>query len=163
MSVPVSVQVVFVCTGNTCRSPMAAVLFEALVQEEPTLRGEVRVVSAGLHASPGSGAASGAIKAVASMGLRLDNHRARRFDEALAKSELILTMTKEHKRDIVQHYPHAAGKVYTLKEYAGELDSLDISDPFGQDDSVYHKTLKEIEAAVRRAVKRLAQQRNGSQ
>lgn len=153
----VSIQVVFVCTGNTCRSPMAAVLFERHVQREPTLAAKgVRVRSAGLQASTGKPAAEGAVRAVRAVGLSLTGHRARPFDNEMAASDLILTMTEAHKSEIILKYPQVAANLFTLKEYARLGGSPYISDPYGQDDSVYLSTLYEIDRAVAKAVQRLA-------
>ena len=154
------VRVVFVCTGNTCRSPMAAALFERYVREEPGLAAcDVQVASAGLHAAAGAPAAPEAVRALRAVGLSLEGHRARPFDDELAACDVILAMTERQKAEIILRYPQAAANVFTLKEYAGEADRRDIADPFGQDDAVYEATRREIEEAVRRAVKRLAQER----
>ncbi len=154
------IQVVFVCTGNTCRSPMAAALFDRRVQAEPALRDvEVQVRSAGLQAVAGAGAAEGAVKAARSVGLSLDGHAALPFDEEMAAADLILTMTEAHKSEIILRYPHAAPNLYTLREYARMSGSFNVSDPFGQDDAVYLATLREIDKAVVNAVRRLATER----
>lgn len=157
-----SVHIVFVCTGNTCRSPMAATLFKHYASLNPVLTDKtLRVDSAGLHAGFGSPAADGARRAVRRKGLSLEGHRSRLFDERLAGADLILTMTEEHKSQLILNFPQAAERVYTLKEFAGDGPSLSIMDPFGQSDDVYVDTLKEIEAAVIKAVERLANEREG--
>lgn len=149
----------FVCTGNTCRSPMAAALFRKYAQADPVLaQRDLRVQSAGLHAAFGSPAADGARRAVRAKGLSLEEHRSQPFDDSLAGSTLILTMTHEHKSQLILKYPHAADRIYTLKEYAGQRDSVGVADPFGRSDQVYADTLAEIESAVIKAVKRLSQQ-----
>ena len=147
------------CTGNTCRSPMAAALFERLAGDEPGLAGvELHVVSAGLQARAGQPAAEKAVQVGRDFGLDLSGHASRVFDEQLAAAELILTMTESQKSEIIVRFPHAAANVYTLKEYAGGRGDHDIADPFGGDDEAYKRAFLEIRQAVMRALKRLKQE-----
>lgn len=150
-------RVVFVCTGNTCRSPMAAALFRDRVGRHPKLK-EVpfTVESAGLCAADGAPVSPGAERALAKVGLSAAQHGSQPFGERFKEFDLILTMTEAHKAQVLLSYPEAARNVYTLKEYAGCEDGLDIRDPFGQGDEVYDACLAEIDEAVRRAVERLA-------
>lgn len=135
---------------------MAAVLLEHYVQAEPRLADrDISVRSAGLHASNGSPAAEGAKRAVQQKGLSLESHGSSLFGEEHARADLILTMTEEHKAELILNFPHAADRVYTLKEFAGHQVSRSIADPFGQDDRAYMDTLEEIDAAVRKVVQRL--------
>lgn len=158
------VRVVLVCTGNTCRSPMAAALFEHYARSEPRLDGvEIDVKSAGLQAAEGEPATPAAARAIRARGLSLDDHRARSFDGEMAAADLILTMTERHKAEIILRHPEAAANVYTLKEYAADPSGRDIADPFGGDDEVYKATLREIETAVAKAVERLAKERTQGQ
>lgn len=150
-------RVVFVCSGNTCRSPMAAALFQERLKEHASLRdGEVEVASAGLDAHEGEPAADGAVRALRSVNLSLEGHTATRFGEKHMDFDLILTMTEAHKTRILMAYPEVAAKVYTLKEYAGLDGSRDIADPFLQGDDVYLATMREIDEAVTKAAARLA-------
>lgn len=145
-------KVLFVCTGNTCRSPMA----EALLRHHAGEKTEAR--SAGIYAIEGMPATPETVTALKDRGILID-HQAKRIDrELLQWADLILTMTASHKRILVSHYPFAADKTFTLKEYAassGDGDgkdqspsSLDIEDPFGSDLEQYRKTAEEIENAL---------------
>ncbi len=137
---------------------MAAGLFRALVKESPAL-GNVRVDvdSAGLAAGVGSPAAVEAVEAMRSRGVDISGHEARAVGDDTPQYDLILTMTEEHKAQILLRYPECAANVFTLKEYARAEGSKNISDPFGLGDEAYQKALDEIERAVRGAVRRLAQ------
>lgn len=133
--------ILFVCTGNTCRSPMAAAMFNKVAVERNL---DVRIESAGIFANEGENASSEAIIAMQSYGIDLTGHHAQQINEELIKeSDLILTMTPAHK---MVFNNVADGKVYTLCEYVG-LD-YDIDDPFGGDVDDYMETAKQIETAV---------------
>ena len=155
-------RVVFVCTGNTCRSPMAAALFRDRVERHPKLRElEFTVESAGLSATSGAPISPGAERALAKVGLSAAGHGSQPFTERFKEFDLILTMTEAHKAQVLLNYPEAARNVYTLKEYAGLDGGPDIQDPFGQDDAAYEACLEEIARAVQKAVERLSEELGG--
>lgn len=105
----------FVCTGNTCRSPMAEALLRAKAGERFGVR------SAGVFAADGIPAAGDAIQALSERGVDFSGHKSRRLDLDSARwADVILTMTKDHKRSVQQQFPETAGKVYTLKEYSDD-------------------------------------------
>lgn len=147
--------VLFVCTGNTCRSPMAEAMFRQLL-EERGLAHRVTVSSAGLAAFDGDGAAEGARRAMADRGLSLTEHRSRRVHSALVEeADLILAMTVSHRERLREAFPHKADRVYTLKEYGGTGDgSLDVLDPFGQDDERYRSVAEEMWALLEQVLHR---------
>lgn len=140
-------RVLFVCTGNTCRSPMAEALLRCRARE----RGwQVEVRSAGLAAIPGLPASEHAREVLKRRGADLGDHRSRPLDRAdLEWAELVLTMTAQHKRMVVLQFPRTADKVFTLTEYVNRGDGArDIADPFGGDLEAYARCADEIDAAV---------------
>ncbi|PKM82199.1 MAG: low molecular weight protein arginine phosphatase [Firmicutes bacterium HGW-Firmicutes-14] len=141
-------KIVFVCTGNTCRSPMAEALARKWCSLNVPERGDIRVMSAGLAALAGSPVSSPALEVMKNEGISLTGHRARRFSEELARdSDLILTMSGSHKKTLVKMFPEAAEKIFTLREFAGE-GNTDIADPFGQSAAVYWSCAVEIKELI---------------
>ena len=113
--------VLFVCTGNTCRSPMAEHMFKKMLAEYG-LSERVAVRSAGLSSVTGQRISDNALKVLVRRGLQnVDRHRARRVShDQVDRADLMLTMTMDHKREIIRRFPDALDKVYTLLEYATE-------------------------------------------
>src|SRR5881296_3389451 len=147
--------VLFVCTGNICRSPLAASLLERALKERGI---EVTVTSAGTGAWDGAPASEGAYLVGLEQGLDLSGHRARLLTRDLVEeSDLILTMARHHRARVDEL--GGEGRVFVLGEYAGrEGDEAEVSDPFGGDLEVYRNTCVELEALVEAAVERIVKE-----
>ena len=117
-------RVVMICTGNTCRSPMAAALFEDALKRRGVAG--VQVLSAGLAAQVGAPASENAVEAMKRRGLDISGHRARRADARSLSGALCVCMTRGHARALQGLYPGA--RTVVLRE---------IPDPYGGDLSAY--------------------------
>jgi protein-tyrosine phosphatase len=124
--------VLFVCTGNTCRSPLAEALFRDLVKE----RTDYQVTSAGVGAFSGQAASKHSVKLAQERGLDLSSHRSKAVTiDLVEKASHIFALSRSHLASLLDDYPEAEDKMYLLSEFAADdaLRGRDVSDPFGGD------------------------------
>ena len=136
--------ILFVCTGNTCRSPMAEGALRSLL--EKTHAGKVEVASAGTAAAAGFPATMYAIEAAKIWDVDISGHHSRPLTSALIdKADLILAMTSDHYREIVRMKKDAAGKTFLLKNFPEPGENGEpVVDPIGQSLDRYNETFLEI-------------------
>ena len=132
----------FICTGNTCRSPMAHAIL--LSMQLPN----VEVRSAGIYALEGGDMSENSKSVLEAHQISMDHYSKLVSKDDLQWADLILTMTTAHKELVLQLYPEVKEKIFTLKEYTAPYTSKDISDPFGGDYHQYEQTFLELKQYI---------------
>ncbi len=139
----------FVCTGNTCRSPMGEGIARAVGRD---LGVEVMSLSTGLFCVPGAKVSNEAVVAVRELvGEDISEHSSRPLKVDFVKAaDYVLAMTEDHKKILLRQFPFDSKKIMTLAEFAGEIG--DVEDPFGQAQDVYTKTAKQIVQYIQKGI-----------
>jgi protein-tyrosine-phosphatase len=139
--------VLFICTGNTCRSPMATGYFRHLLNERGMREVEVR--SAGVMTITGLLASQEAVQVMQAEEIDIARHRSTQLTpELIRKADLILAMTPFHRQTAMRLSEEARNKTFLLKEFArSDLKNVQIGDPMGCTLEVFKKCFKEIKAA----------------
>ena len=144
-------KIVFICTGNTCRSPMAEAILRSRLPD--ALKDKFEISSAGVFAWDGEPASSQAIKVLEEIGIDLSGHRARRMTEEITRdAALVVAMTEAHRLQVLADSPSAESKVILLGSLDGSRNDADIADPIGGSKDVFTAARDEIAELVDRLI-----------
>jgi RpiB/LacA/LacB family sugar-phosphate isomerase len=141
--------VLFVCTGNICRSPMAQGLFADLVRG----RSDIEVTSAGIGAVGGQPPSTHSVEVMAELGLNIRNIRSKPLmADLVRKADFIFVMTYGHLDSMLLLFPSAAEKTFLLREFETDLPVMEreVSDPIGQSRETYRNCREQIREALPR-------------
>lgn len=142
--------ILFVCTGNTCRSPIAEGVLRDMAKREQL---PYVVLSAGLRAFPGAPVSRESVEAALLLEPPVDiaTHKARTLKvEYMEASDVVITMTEDLKARVQSAFPKMAYKVYTLNEIAKE--SGEVADPYGASSAVYETCAKQIQQLIEKGL-----------
>ncbi len=152
-----SQNILFVCTGNSCRSVMAEGLFRRAITGREN---EFVVGSAGVAAYDGYPSTLETIRAMRTQGIDMSGHRSRRMTREMADAaDKIFVMEKIHREMILNFWPQTRGKVHLLTEFSPSINEkqleMDVPDPIRTSDEFYAEILRIIDGCVREIVKTL--------
>ena len=138
-------KILFVCTGNLCRSPMAEALFRHRIGADPGWE----ATSAGTFACLGHPASENAVLAVKELGIELSGHRSQPLTYELVESaDLIVVMTADHRFHLLEDFPEVGNRVFLIKSFGTSKVPADVSDPYGGSLNTYKRIRDEIDRAL---------------
>lgn len=144
--------IMFICTGNICRSAMAHAMLEKKIKE---INKDIEVYSCGIFAENGDISTNEAVQTMKEYDIDLKKHKATNIQNSNIKDmDIILCATTAHKNNVINMYPELKEKIFTMKEYAGYNNDLDIKDPWGYGIDVYKRCAKEIEECINKYIKK---------
>ena len=153
-------KIMFICTGNICRSAMAQWLLKQKLDDKEIKN--VEVYSCGVYAQDGDIPTWEAKRVMMDeYSIDMNKHRATNIvNSNIKEMDLILCATSRHKRDVLRIYPELEGKVFTMKEYVGYdreyHDKIDIKDPWGYDIETYRSCIAEIDECLELLIKKVS-------
>ncbi len=162
--------ILFVCTGNTCRSAMAEGIFKKMLKERTEDDSRFNIISAGISALPGMSPTSEAISVMFEQGIDISQYHTQALQEELTKkADLILVMTNEHKEYIHKEFPFAQNKTFLLKKFILNNKSENnqnnernygIIDPIGRKIEFYRIVARELKENLKKILDKILEENN---
>jgi len=153
------ITIIFVCTGNTCRSPMARALLLQRLQASAKWSdsGPIQVWSAGLFTQDDLPASPEAVAAMREEGIDISHHRSLLLRNNLIRdADLVLTMTASQRDYLLDRFPDKSDNIYTLSQFTGD-ETGEVMDPYGQGPEYYRKSLSQLKLLVDRLFQKIIQ------
>lgn len=162
--------ILFVCTGNTCRSAMAEGILKKILKERKEDNSSFNILSAGISALPGISPTPEAIKVMSEQGIDISQHHAQELrEEIIKKADLILVMENEHKEYIHKEFPFAQNKTFLLKKFTlnNKTESnqknernYEIIDPIGRKIEFYRIIARELKENLEKVLDNIIEENN---
>ncbi|MCJ7814404.1 MAG: low molecular weight protein arginine phosphatase [Candidatus Atribacteria bacterium] len=162
--------ILFVCTGNTCRSAMAEGIFKKLLKVKEVNKNSYHILSAGISALPGISPTPEAILAASEQGADISQQKALQLHEGLVKkADLILVMSHNHEEYIQRKFPYVQNKVFLIKKYAqnrelennqGMDENYEIVDPIGKPLDFYKVVAMELRINLEKIINKIIKSNN---
>ena len=147
-------EIVFVCTANTCRSPMAAGLFKHALEAQPEPLKSLKVSSAGVSVFERQPANPNSVRAMSKVGVDIEDHRSQPLSPSMAESALaFFGMTESHLALLSLQIEPAPPNAFLMREFLGQGASVAIPDPFGMDLSAYEACRDSMVEAIPSLIK----------
>ncbi|MBI4054535.1 MAG: low molecular weight protein arginine phosphatase [Elusimicrobia bacterium] len=146
--------ILFVCTGNTCRSALAHHVFQKMVADQGWK--DIRISSCGTYGSAQLRVPAVVYELLEKEGISGVAHRSQPLTrESVEQADLILGMSQEHLDEIVERFPGVEGKAHLLRRFVGIEADPDIADPLGQPREVYESCLKTLKESLERLLEKV--------
>ena len=162
--------ILFVCTGNTCRSAMAEGIFKKILKERKEDNSSFNILSAGISALPGISPTPEAIKVMSEQGIDISQHHAQELrEEIIKKADLILVMANEHKEYVHKEFPFAQNKTFLLKKFTlnnktgsnqKNERNYEIIDPIGRKIEFYRIIARELKKNLEKILDNILEENN---
>lgn len=149
-------KILFICTGNTCRSPMAQALFIKQIKNSDKVKLEdFQVLSAGIYTEDGLDVSSQAVAAMGEEGIDISLYKSSQLNEDLIKdTDYIFVMTRNHYTYLCDVFPDKRNKIHVLGEFAGEVQT-EVLDPYGQGIEVYRQSLQQLKKLINKTIQKI--------